>query len=74
MAFWFGNHDPRTPPAASTCQVMLTVPNPITNSNVMSAFTGTQVPLSSYQTSGTDYNWTITGLPITALIVVAVII
>jgi hypothetical protein len=65
MAFWFGNHDPRTPPAASTCQLTLTVPNPITNSYVMSALTGTQVPLSSYQTSWNGTQLTITGLPIT---------
>jgi hypothetical protein len=65
MAFWFGNHDPRTPPAASTCQLTLTVPNPITNAYVMSALTGTQVPLSTYQTSWAGTQLTITGLPIT---------
>jgi hypothetical protein len=65
MAFWFGNHDPRTPPAASTCQLTLTVANPITNSYLMSAPTGTTVPLSSYQTSWNGTQLTITGLPIT---------
>jgi hypothetical protein len=31
VAFWFGNHDPRTPPAASTCRLAFTVPHPYTN-------------------------------------------
>jgi hypothetical protein len=65
MALWFGNHDPRTPPPASTCQLTLTVPNSIANAYVMSALTGTQVPLSSYQTSWSGTQLTITGLLIT---------
>ena len=44
VAFWFGNHDPRTPPAASTCQLTFTVPHPHWHSYVMNAMTGTQVP------------------------------
>jgi hypothetical protein len=27
VALWFGNHDPRTPPAASTCNLTFTVPH-----------------------------------------------
>jgi hypothetical protein len=64
VAFWFGNHDPRTPPAASTCQLTFTVPNPITNSYVMNAITGTQVPVSSYQSSQNGTQFSIAGLPI----------
>jgi hypothetical protein len=51
VAFWFGNHDPRTPPPASTCQLTFTVPYPYTQPYVMNAITGTQVPLSSYSWS-----------------------
>jgi hypothetical protein len=40
MAFRFGNHDPRTPPAASTCQLTFTVPHPYTLPYVMNAITG----------------------------------
>ena len=43
VAFWFGNHDPRTPPAASTCQLTFTVPHPHWHSYVMNAITGTRV-------------------------------
>src|SRR6266436_4779759 len=58
VAFWFGNHDPRTPPPASTCQLTFTVPNHYTSSYVMNAITGTQVPMSSYQSSqsGTQFS------------------
>jgi hypothetical protein len=44
VAFWFGNHDPRTPPAAITCQLTFTVPHPHSHSYVTNAITGTQVP------------------------------
>jgi hypothetical protein len=64
VAFWFGNHDPRTPPAASTCQLTFTLPHPYTNSYVMNAITGTQVPLSSYQSSQSGTQFSIAGLPI----------
>src|ERR1700756_3834089 len=64
VAFWFGNHDPRTPPAASTCQLTFTVPHPQTNSYVMNAMTGTQVPLSAYQWSESGNQFTVAGLPI----------
>jgi hypothetical protein len=64
VAFWFGNHDPRTPPAASTCQLTFTVPNHYTNSYVMNAITGTQVPMSSYQSSQSGTQFSVAGLPI----------
>jgi len=64
VAFWFGNHDPRTPPAASTCQLTFTVLNPHTNSYVMNVITGTQVPLSSYQSSQSGTQFSVVGLPI----------
>jgi hypothetical protein len=64
VAFWFGNHDPRTPPAASTCQLTFTVPHPQTNSYVMNAMTGTQVLLSAYQWSKSGDQFTVAGLPI----------
>jgi hypothetical protein len=65
VAFWFGNHDPRTPPAASTCDLTFTVPNPHPNSYVMNAITGTQVPLSSYQSSQSGTQFSVVGLQIT---------
>jgi hypothetical protein len=46
VAFWFGNHDPRTPPAASTCQLTFIVPHPYSQPYVMNAITGAQVALS----------------------------
>jgi hypothetical protein len=64
VAFWFGNHDPRTPPPASTCQLTFTVPHPYTNSYVMNAITGTQVPVSSYQSSQSGTQFSVAGLPI----------
>jgi hypothetical protein len=63
-AFWFGNHDPRTPPAASTCKLTFTVPHPHTHSYVMNAITGTHVPVSSYKCSQTGTQFSIAGLPI----------
>jgi hypothetical protein len=64
VAFWFGNHDPRTPPAASTCNITFTVPHPHSHSYVMNAITGTQVPLSSYKSSQSGTRFTVSGLPI----------
>ena len=64
VAFWFGNHDPRTPPPASTCQLTFTVPYPYTQPYVMNAITGTQVPLSSYSWSQNGTHVSIAGLPI----------
>lgn len=64
VAFWFGNHDPRTPPAASTCQLTFIVPHPYTQPYVMNAMTGAQVPLSSYSWSQSGNQCTVAGLPI----------
>jgi len=64
VAFWFGNHDPRTPPPASTCQLTFTVLNPYTQAYVMNALTGTQVPLSSYNWSQNGAQCSVAGLPI----------
>jgi hypothetical protein len=64
VSFWFGNHDPRTPPAASTCKLTFTVPFTTTNSYVMNAITGTRVPVSSYQWSRNGTQYSIAGLPI----------
>jgi hypothetical protein len=64
VAFWFGNHDPRTPPAASTCQLTFIVPHPYTQPYVMNAVTGAQVPLSSYSWSQSGNQCTVAGLPI----------
>ncbi|MEY2607892.1 MAG: polysaccharide biosynthesis protein PslG [Verrucomicrobiota bacterium] len=64
VAFWFGNYDPRTPPAASTCQLTFTVPHPYTQPYVMNAVTGAQVPLSSYNWSQSGIQCSVAGLPI----------
>jgi hypothetical protein len=64
VAFWFGYHDPRTPPAASTCQLTFNVPHPYTQPYVMNAITGTQIPLSSYSWSQSGTQFTVGGLPI----------
>jgi hypothetical protein len=64
VAFWFGNHDPRTPPAASTCKLTFTVPHPHPNPYVMNVMTGTRVPLSSYKVSQSGTQMTVAGLPI----------
>jgi hypothetical protein len=62
VAFWFGYHDPRTPPAASTCKLTFTVPHP--HSYVMNTITGSHVPASSYKCSQTGTQFSIAGLPI----------
>jgi hypothetical protein len=64
VAFWFGNHDPRTPPASSTCNLTFTVPHPHPNPYVMNAITGTRLPLSSYKSSQSGTQLTVAGLPI----------
>ena len=40
VAFWFGNHDPRTPPSSSKCQLTFTVPRAFTRAYVMTPLTG----------------------------------
>ena len=64
VAFWFGNHDPRNPPAASRCQLTFTVPHPYTQPYVMNAITGARVPLSSYKWSQSGTQFSVTDLPI----------
>ncbi|HEX3446561.1 MAG TPA: hypothetical protein VHS80_17735, partial [Chthoniobacterales bacterium] len=64
VAYWFGNHDPRNPPAASTCQLTFTVPHPHTHSYVLNAINGTRVPVSSYQCSQSGTKFSVAGLPI----------
>jgi hypothetical protein len=64
VAFWFGTHDPRTPPAASTCKLTFTVPHPHPHPYVMNVITGTHVPVSSYKCSQTGTQFSIAGLPI----------
>jgi hypothetical protein len=64
VAYWFGNYDPRTPPAASTCQLTFAVPNPHSQAYVMNAITGAQVPVSSYQCSQSGTQFSVAGLPI----------
>ena len=57
VAFWFGNHDPRTPSAASGCKLTFTVPYPHPHPYVMNVITGTHVPVSSYKRSQTGPNF-----------------
>lgn len=64
VAYWFGNHDPRNSPPASTCSLTFTVPGTYAQPYVMNAITGTQVPLSTYQWSANGTQVTVTGLPI----------
>jgi hypothetical protein len=64
VAFWFGNHDPRTPPSASTCQLTFTVANSYSQAYVMNALSGAQVPLSSYTWTQTGTQFSVAGLPI----------
>jgi hypothetical protein len=64
VAYWFGNHDPRTPPPASACNLTFTVPHPYTQPYVLNAMTGTQVPVGSYYWSQSGTQFSITGLPI----------
>ena len=64
VAFWFGNHDPRTPPAASTCKLTFTVPHPHSHSYVINAITGNHARVSSYKCSQTGNQFSIAGLPI----------
>jgi hypothetical protein len=64
VAFWFGNHDPRTPPAASTCQLTFTVTHRYKQAYVMNAITGTQVPLSRRSLSRNGTQCSVAGMPI----------
>jgi hypothetical protein len=64
VSVWFGNHDPLSPPPASTCKITFTVPHAHTSSYVMNALTGTQVPVSSYKWSQSGNQFTISNLPI----------
>ena len=67
ISFWFGNHDPRTPPASSKCGLTFTVPNAFTQAYVMNAITGNQVPLSSYSWSRNGTQVSVRGLTISDL-------
>jgi hypothetical protein len=64
IATWFGNHDVRTPPPSSTCQLTFTVPYVSPNPYVLNAMTGAQVPLSSYSYTLSGNQLTIFGFPI----------
>jgi hypothetical protein len=66
VAYWFGNHDPRTPPVASTCTVTFTIPLTHTHAHsyVLNAITGTQTPVSSYKWSQNGCQYSVAGLPI----------
>jgi hypothetical protein len=64
IAFWFGNHDPRTPPASSNCQLTFTVSNVFKQACVMNALTGAQVPLSSYSWTKNGTQVSVAHLPI----------
>jgi hypothetical protein len=64
VSIWFGNHDPLSPPPASTCKITFTVPHAHTNSYVMNALTGTKVPVSSYKWSQSGDQFAIANLPI----------
>jgi hypothetical protein len=67
VSLWFGNHDPRTPPASSTCSLTFTLSQPQTphtSSYVLNVMTGTQVPLSSYNCTQQGNQYTVAGLPI----------
>jgi hypothetical protein len=64
VAYWFGNHDPRTPPPASSCKLTFTVPHAYKQPFVLNAMTGIKVPLSSYQRSQSGTQVSVSGLPI----------
>lgn len=64
VALWFGNHDPGTPPPASTCTITFTVPFTHTHSYVMNAITGTQTALGSYKWSQSGNQFSVAGFPI----------
>jgi hypothetical protein len=63
-AFWFGNHDPRTPPSESFCNLTFTVTNAFTHPYVINAVTGNKAPLSSYNWSQKGNQISITGIRI----------
>jgi hypothetical protein len=67
VSLWFGNHDPRSSPPASTCRLTFPLSHPQkpqTSSYVMNAMTGTHVPLSSYTCTQQGNQYTVSGLPI----------
>jgi hypothetical protein len=64
VSIWFGNHDVRTPPPSSTCQLSFTVPFAFSNANVLNAMTGAQVPLSTYNYTVSGNQFSVSGFPI----------
>jgi hypothetical protein len=67
VSLWFGNHDPRTPPASSTCSLTFSLSHPQTpqaSSYVLNVMTGTQVQLSSYNCTQQGNQYTVAGLPL----------
>jgi hypothetical protein len=64
VAFWFGNHDPLTPPPASKCKLTFTVPHPHSNSYVTNVMTGAKTPVSAYKWSQSGNQFSVDGLPI----------
>jgi hypothetical protein len=64
VALWFGNHQPGTPPPASTCTLTFTVPFNHTHSYVLNVMTGTQTALGSYPWSQSGNQFSVSGFPI----------
>jgi hypothetical protein len=64
VAWWFGNHDPRSPPPSSYCKLTFTVAHPYIQAYVLSPVTGNRVPLSYYQGTQSGSEFTVGGLPI----------
>jgi hypothetical protein len=64
VAVWFGNHSVTTPPAPSTCNLTFTVPFAYPNPYILNVMTGTQVPLSTYQSTLVGNQLTISNFPI----------
>jgi hypothetical protein len=64
VSIWFGNHDVRTPPPSSTCQLTFTVPFTFSNAYVLNVMTGAQVPLSTYNYTVSGNQFSVSGFPI----------
>jgi hypothetical protein len=64
VSVWFGNHAVGTPPQSSTCQLTFTVPFSSSNSYVLNAMTGAQVPLSTYRYTSSGNQISVSGFPI----------
>lgn len=64
VSIWFGNHDIRTPPPSSTCQLTFTVPFTFSNASVLNAMTGAQVSLSTYNYTVSGNQISVSGFPI----------